>query len=1213
MGKLWERARLKYILAFYPYRDLGSLDFYCYLFCTFIVSYALDFSTEVILLALLNIFIAVPTSSHKASDATWLNQWVDASGNPSASAVWLTDAQLDALVLQGLQASTLYGVQVKARNQDADETALSAEGQGTTSAPANTTTIADGTDPGNSTIAPGASITDLDAFTLVTSGGTDSVTALTVTLTGANSFESLSEVRITSDNGATLYFAAAANPASNTVNFSGGTAIPVSTSATQFKVRITPKSHANMPVPPGLSYAVGGTVTAFTSTNAQAGADSATPATITVDNASPNGATSVSGTAGDTANTINWTTSNSADFNTTSGSVIYRWTAASAGSEVPVEGSTPSIDTANGTATVVCVISSAASAAQSKINGTGGSAGCSTVALTNGTAYTYKAFQKDTNGNYDVGVLIGTFTPGPTIASVDVTAAGGGGCPTGTTVANTITSARQTDTIRINGSNFGAAQGGSTVTVNGSAAVTVGTWTSTVLSGIAVPSDPGNPGNIVVTVGSTATFAFTVLPRLCTMDVTASSAGTPIANGITEARQGDTIRYNGDHFGAAQGAGGIATVNGSNVTTGLTWSATVISGIVIPSAATDTGTVSVTRDGGGASNTKSFTVLPSITTITNCDKAGFPSGAYGREYNTGDAACPNTLTDGAIIITGNHFGGAGTITLVGQTATQSAVAAFCGGSAYTSTCIAIQVPTTIADSTYTGNMVVNRTSDSKTDTLSGFRVLPRIASNTPGNGTAGDTVKIAGDHFCQSGTCPVSPNRSSTADNVKFGSTQALDGDFQNLTGAGTCAGSGAAWIDTEICVNVPAGTPTGSQPVQVTSTASAVAYTSNTQAFTVNSPTPADPGNLKQSRNSAFTDLIALTVPPSVASSTPAYFSADTSSSVSGGTMYLQVEMRPVTGGSSTFDAGNICAGNAYCFEGTNGAIAGSGTGSAYSGGSITLTSATTSADENYHWRTRVRYNKSSTDYYSGWIAYGGNSEAAGDLIVDTVSPVISSVSSGSPGTNTATITWDTQELATTQVQYNTTGTFVTNCATNNDCTTLADTPANTAGKTVGHSASLSNLNSAATYYYRVRSKDQGIRETIDTTRTFTTAAGPSQPAKTASFHIAGATGLINNSSPGSYPFTVSLPENATSTQSAFIEISGVYSSGADPKNITVQVTGQGSIIYVVPASTTSHFKIMHRINPVLISNTLTITPQTNTTVYVTSAKITITYAYTP
>ncbi|KKQ51274.1 MAG: Flagellar hook-length control protein fliK, partial [Parcubacteria group bacterium GW2011_GWD2_38_12] len=74
------------------------------------------------------------------SDGTWLNQWVDATGNPSATAVWLTDAQLDALVLQGLQASTLYGVKVKARNNDTDETALSAEGQGTTSAPSATVT-----------------------------------------------------------------------------------------------------------------------------------------------------------------------------------------------------------------------------------------------------------------------------------------------------------------------------------------------------------------------------------------------------------------------------------------------------------------------------------------------------------------------------------------------------------------------------------------------------------------------------------------------------------------------------------------------------------------------------------------------------------------------------------------------------------------------------------------------------------------------------------------------------------------------------------------------------------------------------------------------------------------------------------------------------------------------------------------------------------------
>ncbi|MFA5799317.1 MAG: IPT/TIG domain-containing protein, partial [Patescibacteria group bacterium] len=81
-----------------------------------------------------NFAVQVVTTS--PSDATWLNQWVNATGNPSATAVWLTDAQLDALVLQGLQVSTIYGVKVKAKNQDNDETALSAEGQGTTLAPA---------------------------------------------------------------------------------------------------------------------------------------------------------------------------------------------------------------------------------------------------------------------------------------------------------------------------------------------------------------------------------------------------------------------------------------------------------------------------------------------------------------------------------------------------------------------------------------------------------------------------------------------------------------------------------------------------------------------------------------------------------------------------------------------------------------------------------------------------------------------------------------------------------------------------------------------------------------------------------------------------------------------------------------------------------------------------------------------------------------------
>lgn len=284
------------------------------------------------------------------------------------------------------------------------------------------TTLADGANPSNVTVAPGSSIVDLDAFTLTASAGTDSVTALTVTL-ASGTHVGLSEVRVTSNDGSTTYFSAVSDPGSETVNFSGGTPIPVTTSATTFKVRVTPKSHGAMPLPNGSAYAVTGTVTALTSTNGQSGSDGAS-ATITVDNASPSAATSTSGSAGDQQVTLNWTTSASSDF---SRSVILRWAASTPGNEVPSEGVDYSAgDTVSATATVACVrTADAASAAVSGADGSG-TGGCAASALTNGQAYSYKVFQKDANGNYDNGALISgsPFTPFSAVVSVVLTTDG---------------------------------------------------------------------------------------------------------------------------------------------------------------------------------------------------------------------------------------------------------------------------------------------------------------------------------------------------------------------------------------------------------------------------------------------------------------------------------------------------------------------------------------------------------------------------------------------------------------------------------------------------------------------------------------------------------------------------------------------------------------------------------------------------------------------
>jgi len=267
------------------------------------------------------------------------------------------------------------------------------------------TTLATGADPLATTIAPGAAATDVDLFTLQTSSGTEAITSVTVNLSTSNG---VGRLAITDNAGTELGFTISPATGSNTIAVAGMSA---TTTLTTFKVRITPLSHAAMPLPAvGAAYAITAPVTAWAGPNTHAGSDTNTNA-LTIDNLSPASATATSGSAGNAKTTLNWTASSSADFATTSGSVVYRWAAASAGAEVPAEGSTPTLGNSYGTATAACLVSSSASAALVRIDGTGGSADCTTTALTNGQAYTYKIFQRDTNGNYDVGVTVGPFTP----------------------------------------------------------------------------------------------------------------------------------------------------------------------------------------------------------------------------------------------------------------------------------------------------------------------------------------------------------------------------------------------------------------------------------------------------------------------------------------------------------------------------------------------------------------------------------------------------------------------------------------------------------------------------------------------------------------------------------------------------------------------------------------------------------------------------------
>jgi len=103
-----------------------------------------------------------------------------------------------------------------------------------------------------------------------------------------------------------------------------------------------------------------------------------------------------------------------------------------------------------------------------------------------------------------------------------------------------------------------------------------------------------------------------------------------------------------------------------------------------------------------------------------------------------------------------------------------------------------------------------------------------------------------------------------------------------------------------------------------------------------------------------------------------------------------------------------------------------------------------------------------------------------------DTTPPVISSVASSAITSTSATITWGTDEGATSQVEYGTTSTTHGNY----DFTTAVD-----ATLVTSHSVDLDALVPGTTYYYRVISQDFIGNEAVSDESSFTTLADTTPP----------------------------------------------------------------------------------------------------------------------
>jgi hypothetical protein len=161
---------------------------------------------------------------------------------------------------------------------------------------------------------------------------------------------------------------------------------------------------------------------------------------------------------------------------------------------------------------------------------------------------------------------------------------------------------------------------------------------------------------------------------------------------------------------------------------------------------------------------------------------------------------------------------------------------------------------------------------------------------------------------------------------------------------------------------------------------------------------------------------------------------------------------------------------------------------------GSYTLLATTSPNSYNYYFHsglsaTSTHYYKITSQDASGNVSYlssAVNDTADGQGGTDTTPPTITSVDETAITTQSAAITWNTDELANSTVGYSATaGVFTTE--------TGVATMADNAGGVGAHSVTLTGLLPFTTYYYRVISEDPTGNQTVKSDNySFTTLSGP-------------------------------------------------------------------------------------------------------------------------
>jgi hypothetical protein len=214
------------------------------------------------------------------------------------------------------------------------------------------------------------------------------------------------------------------------------------------------------------------------------------------------------------------------------------------------------------------------------------------------------------------------------------------------------------------------------------------------------------------------------------------------------------------------------------------------------------------------------------------------------------------------------------------------------------------------------------------------------------------------------------------------------------------------------------------------------------------------------------------------------------------------------------------------------------------------TWTSRTSAGSNTYTWNSLTW-----APTIGKFIAIAGTGNTGDQVMTsDLLSPTISSISSGTPGATSATITWTTDLSSSSQVNYGLTSGY-------GSSTTLDST------LVTSHSVSLSGLANCTTYHYQV-SSTYVSQNTLSSDNTFTTTNCSSAPTVTSS-----AASSITNT-------TATLNGNITATNGATPTIRGFYYGLTNSYGTTTTESGSfsagvfTSALTSLVCNTTYHFQ---------------------------------------